>query len=213
MAQRRSSRLVTGHGQPCGRDLGRTAERFRVRECRWSGDPKGIHCPVGAHIRRVNPRGQPIAGQGVPGGSNNSHRLIRRGLPYGPTYDPGKPYEGVERGMLFQFINANIENQYEFVLRQLGQRQRIRRGRQASPKIEGSADQRQYGSGEHLRATAGTMETRRSRSQGFRASLRRKQLPTCSCRASRPSNSSQACEGAEICRRVRELHVVPSGSG
>ena len=83
-----------------------------------SGDPKGIHCPVGAHIRRVNPRGQPVAGQGVPGGSNNSHRLIRRGLPYGPTYDPAEPYDGVERGMLFQFINANIENQYEFVLRQ-----------------------------------------------------------------------------------------------
>ena len=83
-----------------------------------SGDPKGIRCPVGAHIRRVNPRGQPVAGQGVPGGSNNSHRLIRRGLPYGPTYDPSKPYDGIERGMLFHFINSNIENQYEFVLRQ-----------------------------------------------------------------------------------------------
>ena len=83
-----------------------------------SGDPKGIRCPVGAHIRRVNPRGQPVAGQGVPGGSNNSHRLIRRGLPYGPTYDRTQPYDGLERGMLFQFINANIENQYEFVLRQ-----------------------------------------------------------------------------------------------
>ena len=82
-----------------------------------SGDPKGIRCPVGAHIRRVNPRDQPVAGQGVPGGSNNSHRLIRRGMPYGPTYDPGKPYDGIERGMLFHFINSNIENQYEFVLR------------------------------------------------------------------------------------------------
>ena len=33
MAQRRSSRLVTGHGQPCGRDLTRAAERLRVRPC------------------------------------------------------------------------------------------------------------------------------------------------------------------------------------
>ncbi len=82
-----------------------------------SGDPKGIRCPVGAHIRRVNPRGQPVAGQGRPGGSNNSHRLIRRGMPYGPAYDPGKPYDGIERGMLFHFINSSIENQYEFVLR------------------------------------------------------------------------------------------------
>lgn len=83
-----------------------------------SGDPKGMRCPVGAHIRRVNPRGQPVAGQGQPGGSNNSHRIVRRGLPYGPTYDSTKPYDGIERGMLFYFINASIENQYEFVLRQ-----------------------------------------------------------------------------------------------
>ncbi len=82
-----------------------------------SGDPKGIRCPVGAHIRRVNPRGQPVAGQGQAGGSNNSHRLIRRGLPYGPAYDPTKPYDGIERGLLFYFINSNIENQYEFVQR------------------------------------------------------------------------------------------------
>ncbi len=81
-----------------------------------SGDPKGLRCPVGAHMRRINPRGQPVTGQGVPGGSNNTHRLIRRGLPYGPTYDPRKPYDGVERGLLGYFINSNIENQYEFVL-------------------------------------------------------------------------------------------------
>ena len=54
----------------------------------------------------------------MPGGSNNAHRIIRRGLPYGPIYDPTEPYDGVERGILFHFINSNIENQYEFVLRQ-----------------------------------------------------------------------------------------------
>ena len=91
---------------------------FQYVDTDGSGDPKGIGCPVGAHIRRVNPRGQPVAGQGLPGGSNNSHRMIRRGLPYGPTYDSAKPHDGIERGMLFQFINSNIENQYEFVLRQ-----------------------------------------------------------------------------------------------
>ena len=47
----------------------------------------------------------------------SSHRIIRRGLPYGPIYHPGKPYDGIERGILFYFINSNIENQYEFVLR------------------------------------------------------------------------------------------------
>jgi deferrochelatase/peroxidase EfeB len=81
-----------------------------------SGDPKGLRCPVGAHIRRVNPRGQPITGQGEPGGSNNHHRMIRRGMPYGPIYDPTKPYDGIERGLLGYFINSSIENQFEFVL-------------------------------------------------------------------------------------------------
>jgi deferrochelatase/peroxidase EfeB len=81
-----------------------------------SGDPKGLRCPVGAHMRRINPRGQPVTGQGQPGGSNNTHRLIRRGLPYGPAYDPTLPDDGIERGLLGYFINSSIENQYEFVL-------------------------------------------------------------------------------------------------
>jgi len=81
-----------------------------------SGDPRGMRCPVGAHMRRVNPRGQPVTGQGQAGGSNNTHRVIRRGMPYGPTYDPAQPYDGVERGLLGYFINSSIENQYEFVL-------------------------------------------------------------------------------------------------
>jgi deferrochelatase/peroxidase EfeB len=83
-----------------------------------SGDPRGVRCPVGAHIRRVNPRGEPVEGQGRAGGSNNTHRIIRRGMPYGPAYDPTKPYDGVERGLLGYFINSSIENQYEFVLSQ-----------------------------------------------------------------------------------------------
>jgi deferrochelatase/peroxidase EfeB len=81
-----------------------------------SGDPKGLRCPVGAHMRRINPRGQPVTGQGRPGGSNNTHRLIRRGMPYGPNYDPKQPYDCLERGLLGYFINSSIENQYEFVL-------------------------------------------------------------------------------------------------
>lgn len=83
-----------------------------------SGDPKGLRCPVGAHIRRVNPRGQPVIGQGRPGGSNNTHRIIRRGMPYGPAYDPTETYDGIERGLLGYFINTSIENQFEFVMSQ-----------------------------------------------------------------------------------------------
>jgi deferrochelatase/peroxidase EfeB len=84
----------------------------------WSGDPQGVRCPIGAHIRRVNPRGQPIKGQGVAGGSNNNHRLIRRGMPYGPAYVSGTPEDGIERGILGYIINSSIENQFEFVMRE-----------------------------------------------------------------------------------------------
>jgi deferrochelatase/peroxidase EfeB len=83
-----------------------------------SGDPSGLRTPIGAHVRRVNPRGQPIKGQGRPGGSNNDHRMVRRGLPYGPPYVPGEPYDGIERGLLGYFINASIDNQFEFVVRE-----------------------------------------------------------------------------------------------
>jgi hypothetical protein len=57
-------------------------------------------------MRRINPRGLPVTGQGEPGGSNNTHRLIRRGMPYGPTYDPTQPYDGIERGLLGYFIRS-----------------------------------------------------------------------------------------------------------
>ena len=103
---------------PPGGILPDQMNNFEYVNADGSGDPKGLRCPVGAHMRRINPRGQPVAGQGVPGGSNNTHRLIRRGLPYGPAYDPTKPYDGLERGLLGYFINSSIENQYEFVLEQ-----------------------------------------------------------------------------------------------
>jgi deferrochelatase/peroxidase EfeB len=83
-----------------------------------SGDLEGIRCPIGAHIRRVNPRGQPIKSQRIPGGSNNSHRLIRRGMPYGPAYVAGTPDDGIERGLLGYLINSSIEHQFEFVMRE-----------------------------------------------------------------------------------------------
>jgi deferrochelatase/peroxidase EfeB len=101
---------------PPGGMLPEKLNNFEYVNADGSGDPKGMRCPVGAHMRRINPRGQPVTGQGEPGGSNNTHRLIRRGLPYGPAYDPTQPHDGIERGLLGYFINSSIENQYEFVL-------------------------------------------------------------------------------------------------
>jgi Dyp-type peroxidase family len=83
----------------------------------YTGDAAGRRCPIGAHIRRTFPRSMPVQG-----GGNHLHRLVRRGMPYGPEYTPGQAQQGqaqddVERGLLGFFINASIENQYEFVMK------------------------------------------------------------------------------------------------
>ncbi len=74
-------------------------------------DTQGARCPIGSHIRRLNPRGETVAG-----GGNRLHRIIRRGMPYGPPYDPKHPRDGQARGLLGFFINASIESQFEFLM-------------------------------------------------------------------------------------------------
>ena len=72
----------------------------------------GSRCPYGAHIRRSNPRG----GQIVQRIANNSRRLVRRGMPYGPAYDPAKRDRDKpepERGLLGNFIGASLGAQFE----------------------------------------------------------------------------------------------------
>jgi len=68
-------------------------------------------CPHGAHIRRCNPRG----GQMVQRIANNSRRLVRRGVPYGPPYVQAKPHDQdePERGLLGNFIGASLGAQFE----------------------------------------------------------------------------------------------------
>ena len=68
-------------------------------------------CPAGSHIRRANPRGGPMV-QRI---ANYTRRLIRRGVPYGPPYDPTQPND-VERGLLGNFIGANLAGQFEAIM-------------------------------------------------------------------------------------------------
>ena len=71
----------------------------------------GVNCPHGAHIRRCNPRGGTIV-QRV---ANNTRRLVRRGTPYGPPYDPTKR-DTEKRGLLGNFMCANLGAQFEAVM-------------------------------------------------------------------------------------------------
>src|SRR5439155_18557927 len=52
----------------------------RVNDFVYGGDPDGIGCPLGAHARRTNPRDALGFGDRL----TRRHRIVRRGMPYGP---------------------------------------------------------------------------------------------------------------------------------
>lgn len=68
-------------------------------------------CPAGSHLRRCNPRGGPIV-QRI---ANYTRRLVRRGMSYGPDFDPDNP-DRTERGLLGNFIGASLGAQFEAVM-------------------------------------------------------------------------------------------------
>ena len=43
------------------------------------------------------------------------HRIIRRGMPYGPPLTPERADDGVDRGLLFLCFNVDLERQFEFI--------------------------------------------------------------------------------------------------
>jgi Dyp-type peroxidase family len=90
----------------------------------YHADPHGFKCPMGAHIRRSNPRDSldPQPGTQTSIAINKTHRLLRRGRTYGtPVADSLNPQDMLqaeasgERGLHFICIGANIARQFEFV--------------------------------------------------------------------------------------------------
>jgi Dyp-type peroxidase family len=84
-------------------------------------DPAGIKCPWAAHIRKVNTRDSSSDMGGRE--ATYSRRILRVGIPFGPplsgkdrykerTSDPGFG----KRGLLFQCVQASIEDQFEFLM-------------------------------------------------------------------------------------------------
>jgi Dyp-type peroxidase family len=79
----------------------------------YGDDPRGLKCPVGSHARRMNARDAVITGE------VRLHRMIRRGTNYGPSLPPGVlDDDGADRGLMFAFVGARLDRQFEFVQRQ-----------------------------------------------------------------------------------------------
>ena len=77
-------------------------------------DPRGLACPLGAHVRRTNPRASQEPGDPDELRITNRHRLLRRGRPY--FYQPEGETKG-RQGLLFMALCADLERQFEFVQR------------------------------------------------------------------------------------------------
>jgi Dyp-type peroxidase family len=78
----------------------------------YGDDPEGTHCPLGAHIRRSNPRDA----LGFRSTLSVRRRIIRRGMPYGRRWR--EPPDQTDRGLLFLACNVRIAEQFEFIQKQ-----------------------------------------------------------------------------------------------
>jgi deferrochelatase/peroxidase EfeB len=118
---------------------GPSASQVTLNDFTYLSDPEGTRCPLGAHIRRTNPRNAdvPPGSAGIVSrlartlgfnaqardqdlvASTRFHRLLRRGREYGVAVTPAQaltrePLPG-ERGLQFICLGANIQRQFEFV--------------------------------------------------------------------------------------------------
>ena len=122
------------------RGVGPDPDEVRLNQFTYEADGGGTRCPIGAHIRRSNPRNADLPpgargffsrlkrtlGFGRRGvrddlvASTRFHRLLRRGREYGRGLSPeesiraGGP-DGEERGLYFICLSASIARQFEFV--------------------------------------------------------------------------------------------------
>jgi Dyp-type peroxidase family len=89
------------------------ADRQRNNAFSYGDDLRGFKCPAGAHARRANPRD---ALDGEMSTDVRLHRMIRRGTSYGPMLTEGVlEDDGADRGIVFVFVGAHLDRQFEFV--------------------------------------------------------------------------------------------------
>lgn len=70
-------------------------------------------CPFAAHVRKMNPRGDIDQVNGI-----NPHRVIRRGIQYGPEVNDRERKQHKtekDRGLLFVSYQSSLENGFQFL--------------------------------------------------------------------------------------------------
>lgn len=86
-------------------------EKLPDNDFKYEDDPDGFGCPVGSHVRRSNPRDA----LGFGGRLTSRHRIIRRGMPYGPPIEDPYTDDGHDRGLMFVCFQASIARQFELI--------------------------------------------------------------------------------------------------
>jgi Dyp-type peroxidase family len=98
---------------PDAPDAAVSGDPLRINAFGYEDDPQGLKCPLGAHIRRANPRDSLGFFHGR---LSNRHRLVRRGRAYGRPLPPGAlEDDGEDRGLVFVCFQADIWRQFETV--------------------------------------------------------------------------------------------------
>ena len=97
--------LSPENGRSGARSRPAAHQRLRLRR-KWT--PTDTACPLGAHIRRMNPRDTAANMQ--------RRKMIRRGGTYGPPLPEDKPEDGVERGIAAFIGCASLVRQFEFAM-------------------------------------------------------------------------------------------------
>ena len=90
----------------------------RINNFEFGADASGEIVPRAAHIRKVYPRDEATPGGGE--GDTQTHRILRRGIPFGRSYDLRDADDDAfpdDRGLLFLCYQAAIAEQFEFVQR------------------------------------------------------------------------------------------------
>jgi Dyp-type peroxidase family len=81
----------------------------------YRDDARGFKCPIGAHIRKANPRDSLEPDRDESLIATRRRRILRRGRAYGEPLARFAPDDGKKRGLVFICLNTNIRRQFEFI--------------------------------------------------------------------------------------------------